>query len=218
MSILEHERTSAEVIMYMPYTCIFCVSFRDTSKAIQPLFEEKGRSHVAIWKWVQRFNPKHVYCCKRVSAAFLIDETMVVQIGSDEAWLWIAIEPTDKLILGIKISFGRSILVAADRFLQELVRRYGKHPVSTDDGTWYPYASKFATIKHHLHSFHDRSIIERTVQYFKDRTECFDNYFSCRKINCNRLHVHNWLKMYIFYLHMNMDRMRFMKFLLIEGG
>lgn len=79
------------------------------------------------------------------------------------------------------------------------------HPVSTDDSTWYPYASKFANIKHHLHSFHDRSIIERTVQYFKDRTECFDDYhFPSKKINCNRLHVHNWLKMYIFYLHMNM--------------
>ena len=60
--------------------------------------------------------------------------------------------------------------------------------------------------------------IMRTVEYFKDRTECFDDYFPCRKINCNRLHVHYWLKMYIFYLHMNMDRMRFMKFLLIEGG
>ncbi|MDF2768273.1 MAG: uncharacterized protein K0S91_1108 [Nitrososphaeraceae archaeon] len=143
MSILERERTSAEVIMYMPYTCIFWVSFRDTSKAIQPLFEEKGRSHVAIWKWVQRFNPKHVYCCKRVSAAFLIDETMV-QIGSDEAWLWIAIEPTDKLIFGIKISFERSILVAAERFLQELVRRYGKHLVSTDGGTW---CEQFNTLK-----------------------------------------------------------------------
>ena len=47
------------------------------------------------------------------------------------AWLWIAIEPIDKLILGIRISFERSILVA-ERFLQELVRRYGKHPVSTD--------------------------------------------------------------------------------------
>ena len=58
----------------------------------------------------------------------------------------------------------------------------------------------------------------RTVQYSEDRTECFDDYFAYRKINCNGLHVHYWLKMYIFYLHMNMDRMRFMKFLLIEGG
>jgi hypothetical protein len=58
----------------------------------------------------------------------------------------------------------------------------------------------------------------RTVQDFKDRTECVDDFFPCRKINCNGLGVHYLLKMYIFYLHMNMDRMRFMKFLLIEGG
>jgi hypothetical protein len=70
-----------------------------------------------------------------------------------------------------------------------LVRRYGKHPLSTDGGTWYQYACKSAKIKHHLHSFHDRSIIERTVQYFKDRTECFDDHFPCTKQNCNRQHV-----------------------------
>ena len=42
--------------------------------------------------------------------------------------------------------------------------------------------------------------------------------FHVEKLIVIRLHVHYWLKMYIFYLHMNMDRMRFMKFLLIEGG
>jgi putative transposase len=95
MIIFERERTSAEVILYT-YLYFLGLSFRNTSKAIQP-FEEKGRSHVAIWKWVQRFNPKRLYSCKRVSA-FLIDETMV-QIGSDEAWLWIAVEQSiDKFL------------------------------------------------------------------------------------------------------------------------
>jgi hypothetical protein len=40
----------------------------------------------------------------------------------------------------MRISFERSILVA-ERFLQELIRKYGKYPVSTDDdddNTWYP--------------------------------------------------------------------------------
>jgi hypothetical protein len=43
----------------------------------------------------------------------------------------------------MRISFERSILVA-EWFLQELIRKYGKYPVSTDDdgggggGTWYP--------------------------------------------------------------------------------
>jgi putative transposase len=81
MIIFERERTSAEVILYALYLYFLGLSFRNTSKAIQP-FDVKGRSHVAIWKWVQRFNPKRLYSCKRVSA-FLIDETML-QIGSDD--------------------------------------------------------------------------------------------------------------------------------------
>ena len=95
MFAFERERTSAEVIMYALYLYFLGLSFRNTSKAIQPLFGEEGRrrSHVAVWKWVQRFDPKRLYHCKRVSA-FIIDETMI-QIGSDEAWLWIAIEPTN---------------------------------------------------------------------------------------------------------------------------
>ena len=66
--------------------------------------------------------PKHVYCCKRVSA-FLIDETMV-QIGSDEAWLWIAIEPIHKQILGVYISRHRNMIVA-ESFIRSLVKVYG---------------------------------------------------------------------------------------------
>jgi hypothetical protein len=64
MSILERERTSPEVIMYALYLYFLGLSFRDTLKAIQPLFEEKERSHVAIWKWVQRFNPKMFIAAK----------------------------------------------------------------------------------------------------------------------------------------------------------
>ena len=48
-------------------------------------------------------------------------------------WVWIAIELKDKTILGIHISYDerRSILIA-EQFIQSLVRKYGKHPVSTD--------------------------------------------------------------------------------------
>jgi putative transposase len=47
--------------MYPLYLYFLGLSFRNTSKALEP-FEEKGRrSHVAIWNWVQQFNPKKVY-------------------------------------------------------------------------------------------------------------------------------------------------------------
>jgi hypothetical protein len=32
----------------------------------------------------------------------------------------------------------------------------------------------------------EKGIIERTMQYTKDRTESFDGYFSCRKKKCKR--------------------------------
>ena len=119
MRLFERERTPAEVILYALYLYFLGLSFRNTSKAIQPFEKERGgRSHVAIWKWVQRFNPRRLYCCKRV-AAFLIDETRV-QIGSDQVWLWIAVEPIHRKILGVYISKHRNMIIA-ESFLRSLI-------------------------------------------------------------------------------------------------
>jgi len=77
-------------------------------------------------------------------------------------------------------------MFVAQRFLYDITKDYGKHPVSIDGRTWYPpQACKFLKLKHHIHSSHEKSIIiERTIQYIKDRTECFDDYFPCKKKNC----------------------------------
>jgi transposase-like protein len=74
-------------------------------------------------------------------------------------------------------------MLIAERFLSGIVKIYGKHPLSTDGGTWYPMACRFLGLKHHLHSPLKKSLIERTMQYIKDRTESFDDYFPCRKEN-----------------------------------
>jgi putative transposase len=80
------------------------------------------------------------------------------------------------------------MLVAEQFIIQSLVRRYGKQNISTDGGTCYPQACKFLKIEHQLHSSYGKSIIERTIQYFKDRTDCFDDYFHCRKERCKLEH------------------------------
>ena len=74
----------------------------------------------------------------------------MVQIGSDEAWLWIAIEPIHKQILGVYISRHRNMIVA-ESFLRSLVKVYGKHTVYSDGGTWYPQACISLGLKHRLH-------------------------------------------------------------------
>ena len=66
-------------------------------------------------------------------SAFIIDET-VIQIGNQNFWLWLCIEPVNKSVLGIYISEERNMFVA-ENFLRSLVEKYGRHTVYTDGGT-----------------------------------------------------------------------------------
>ncbi len=40
------------------------------------------------------------------------------------------------------------------------------------------------------------------MQYFKDRTENFDDYYTCssnnQRRNCDLEHVYNWIKLFIY--------------------
>jgi putative transposase len=119
--------------------------------------------------------------------------------------LWVAIESKTKRILALNISKERNMLVAEERFIASVVKVYGKHPVSTDGGTWYPQACRFLRLTHHLHSTFEKSIIERTIQFIKDRTQCFDDYFPCRTKNCKLEHIKNWLQLFADYHNSELD-------------
>ena len=125
----------------------------------------------------------------------MIDET-IIKVGPEYIWVWVAIEPKDKEILAINISKERNMFVA-EHFLSDIMKEHGKHPISTDGGTWYPQACRFLNLNHHIHSFYEKSIIERTMQYIKDRVECFDDYFPCKKKKCKLKHVRNWLNLFV---------------------
>lgn len=154
------------------------------------------RNHVSIWNWIQHYKPEKLFHRKRKIYEFIVDETLI-KVGNELVWVWIAIELKDKTILGIRISYERSMLIA-EQFMRSLVRKYGKHPVSTDGGTWYPQACKFLKLKHHIHLPYEKSIVERTIQYVKDRTESFDDYFPCKcEGRCKLEHISNWFAMFI---------------------
>jgi putative transposase len=116
---------------------------------------------------------------KRNIDEYIIEET-VVKTGSELIMLWIAIiELKYREILSIYISKEQKnmFIVVVERFLSGGVNEYGEHSFSTDgDGTWYPPpACRFLKLDHHPHSFvyfvyrNEKSIIERTMQYIKDR-------------------------------------------------
>jgi hypothetical protein len=51
------------------------------------------------------------------------------------------------------------------------------------------------------YSSFEKRIIERTIQYVKDRTEeGFDDHFTCkRKKKCKLKHVKQWLNLFVYY-------------------
>jgi len=154
------------------YLYFLGLSLRSTSKALEPFI---NRSYVAIWYWIQEFDPKEVYPNKKKAriTAFVIDETLI-QIGATDAWLWVAIEPIHNRILGVSISRHRNMLVA-ESFLRSLIKLYGKHIVYSDGGSWYPEACNSLRLKHILYTPFEKNIIERAIEYIKDRTEAFDD-------------------------------------------
>jgi putative transposase len=75
---------------------------------------------------------------KKKIQEFIVDDETLIIVGNQFAWLlWILVDSINKLILRIHISFERTILVAAELFLTSLVKDYGKHSLSTDEGTCY---------------------------------------------------------------------------------
>ena len=90
------------------------------------------RSHVAIWKWIQKYKPQKISIKKKRISEFIIDETLV-KVGPEYIWLWVTIEPENRQILALTISKERNMFVA-ERLPHDLIKIHGKHPVSKEDG------------------------------------------------------------------------------------
>src|SRR6185437_16671331 len=99
-------RTSSNIIGYGLYLYFLGLSFRNTSKALSFLKIAK-KSHVSIWNWIQKYK-LWKYLRKRKIEEYIIDET-AIKLGSELIWLWVVIEPTNKVILSFRISKERNM-------------------------------------------------------------------------------------------------------------
>ena len=188
-------KTPSKYVYYGLHLYFSGLSLRKASERLSQMYK---RNHVSIWNWIQKYKPLKIQDRKRKILEYIVDETLI-KIGSEYIWIWVAIEPENMQILALTISKERNMFVA-ERFLSGLIRIYGKHAISTDGGgTWYPQACRFLGLEHHIHSSFEESIIERTMQYIKDRTENFDDYFPCRLKNCKLKYVQNWLRLFVDY-------------------
>ena len=69
-------------------------------------------------------------------------------------------------------------MFVAENFVRPHIEKYGRHIVYTDGGgTLYTLqVCRFLHLRHYLHSALQESLVERAIQYFKDKTECFDDF------------------------------------------
>jgi putative transposase len=190
--MISRNRTPSKYVSYGLYLYFSGLSLRKSSERLSQMYK---RNHVTIWNWIQKYHPRKISTKRKRISEFIVDETLL-KVGSEYIWLWVAIEPQNRQILALNISKERNMLIA-ERFIADLVRIHRRHPVSTDGGTWYPQACRFLRLSHHINSSLEKSLIERTMQYIKDRTESFDDCFPCKLKNCKLKHVRNWLQLFV---------------------
>jgi putative transposase len=117
---------------------------------------------------------------------------------------------------------GRTIFfVCYQQFFKQLRNGFDRKPIFTDGAHWYSEACRWLRLKHQVYGTKQKNLMERFIHQHikKDRTdECFDDHFLWRKKeNCDRQHVWNWLRLFVLFLHMKTNRIRFMTFLIMGG-
>jgi putative transposase len=76
-------------------------------------------------------------------------------------------------------------MFVAERFIADLVKNHGKHPISTEMVEHGILKRVVLKINHDLHSSYEKSIIERTMQYIKDRYKDLMTIFRVEKRNAS---------------------------------
>jgi putative transposase len=104
--VISRNRTHSKYIVYELYFYFSGLSLRkaDDSRLSADCFIK--RNHVSIWNWIQKYNPQKISTKKKKISEYSCiqkDET-VIKVGSEFIWVWVAIEPESKEILGMSIS------------------------------------------------------------------------------------------------------------------
>lgn len=113
---------------------------------------------------------------KRKRRFLIVDET---EIRTRDGWIWIfaAIDPENREIVGLHVSKHREMIDVL-QFLNRCLRHCdGKPILISDGGPWYRWPARRLGLKHVVLSGGDRNYIERWFGTFKDRLRAFDCYF-----------------------------------------
>jgi putative transposase len=130
----------------------------------------------------------------------LIDDTRV-EVGGREQVLFVAFEPNLRRIAYMKFLEAANIFTALT-FMKRVKALYrSRMEVLTDGAQYYRAACKFLNLDHDVYGLKARNLMERIIQYVKDRTEDFDDYIPCRRKRCDKMHAQMLLSSIAFMIN-----------------
>jgi len=73
--------------------------------------------------------------------------------------------------------------------------------ILTDGAPYYRASCRILNLRHGVYSLEVRNLMERIIEYVKDRTKLFDNYIPYIKDGCDEEHAKMLLKSIIIMLN-----------------
>ena len=152
IEFFERERTDRQSVELAILLYNHGVSLRKVKRVLGWLGVE--RSHVAIWKWIQKFGQKLTEAGRRpaadLPAVVLMDETALTQQG-EEFTLFAAIDPETRHLLHASVAPSRNTLTTR-RVSQGTAELSGRIPpiVVTDGATYGPVFTPWGNTNHQM--------------------------------------------------------------------
>ncbi|WP_157972371.1 hypothetical protein [Saliphagus sp. LR7] len=143
----ERERTDRQAVELAILLYNHGVSLRKVSRV--PGWLGIERSHVAVWRWIQKFDQRLTEAGRRpaadLPAVVLMDETAVSQ-GGEEFTLFAAVDPETRHLLHASVAPSKNTLTTR-RFLTELVELFGRFSsiVVTDGASTAPSSPRWVS-------------------------------------------------------------------------
>jgi transposase-like protein len=192
------ERTPFILIVYGAYIYFRSYSSRAASDILSFII---CRSHTSILSWFRSlcflFPDK---CIRRNARVLLVDDTRI-KIGSRERVLYIAFKPYLRRIVCM-MTFDVANILTSIIFIKRVKAICGSNIIILTDGAPYYRAScRILNLRHGVYSLEVRNLMERIIEYVKDRTRLFDNYIPCIKDECDGEHAEMLLKSIMIMLN-----------------
>jgi putative transposase len=191
-------RTSPILVVYGAFLYFCSHSSRAASRALSSMVR---RSHTSILSWFRSLSFLFIDRSLRGKVKLLLIDDTRVEVGGRELVLFVAFEPRLRRIVYMRF-FEVANIFTALTFMKKVKALYrSKMKILTDGAQYYRTACKFLNLDHDVYDLRLRNVMERIVQYVKDRTKDFDDYIPCRRERCDKRHAQMLLSSIAFMIN-----------------